>query len=126
MKNQEAKRILSIGVAILLLFHGVHNATYGVDAIIEILETQDIPFAKYLVYALFLSELIAPILLLCNRLVNIAGTLIVINISVTISIVHIDHLLEITKYGVWGVEVPILYLIIGATLALWENETTLN
>ncbi len=119
MKSQEAKRILSIGVAILLLFHCVHNATYSVDSIIEILQNQDIPFAEYLVYALFLSELIVPILLLCNQLVNIAGTLIVINIS-------IDHLLEITKYGAWGVEVPMLYLIIGATLALWKNETTLN
>ena len=126
MKSQEAKRVLSIGVAILLLFHGIHNANYGVDSIIEILKKQDIPFAEYLVYTLFLSELIAPILLLCNRLVNIAGTLIVINISITISLVHIDHLLEITQYGALGIEVPMLYLIIGATLALWENETTLN
>ena len=126
MKSQEAKRVLSIGVAILLLFHAVHNATYGIDSIVEIVENQDIPFAKYLVYTLFVSELIASILLVCNRLVNIAGTIIVINISIIISIIHIEHLLKTTEYGTFGMEIPILYLIIGATLALWENETTLN
>jgi putative oxidoreductase len=126
MKNHDAKRVLSIGVAILLLFHGVHNATYGVDSIVKILQNYNVPFAEYLVYALFLSELVAPILLLCNKFINISGTLIVINISITIFLVHIDHLLEITKQGAWSVEVPILYLIIGAILALWEKESTLN
>ena len=122
MRNQEAKRILSIGVAILLLFHGIHKILYGIDFIIEVLESYNIPLAEYLAYLIFLGEIIAPLFLLFNKFIKMAGLLIILNMSTIIVLIHIDNLLNITQKGAWSVEVPMFYLIAGFTFFAWEDE----
>ncbi|MCK5854275.1 MAG: hypothetical protein KAG56_03580 [Sulfurovaceae bacterium] len=126
MKNQEAKQVLTIGVGLMLLFHGIYKAMYGIDLFIVQLEGYRIPSAEYIAYTLLiLANIIAPLLLLHGRFINIAGMIIVTHILIVINIIHIDHLLELNDYGTWRLETPILYLIAGLTFVLWEEDDCL-
>ena len=126
MRNQEMKQILTAGVGLILLFHGVYKTIYGIDFFIILLQGYKLPFAQYIAYTLlFLANILAPLLLLHGRFINIAGVIIVINILINISIIHIDHLLELTNYGTWRFELPLLYLIVGLTFIFWEEDDCL-
>jgi len=126
IKNQDAKRILSIGVGILLLFHGIHKAIYGIDYITIILENYHIAFAKYIPYSIFLSEIIAPLFLIYGKYTNFSATIISIDMLIRIVIIHLDNLLELSEHGAWIIEVPMLYLIASITLILWNEESCLK
>ena len=126
MKNKEAKQILTVGVGLLLLFHGIYKAIYGVDLFIAMLQSYKIPSAEYIAYTLlFLANILAPLLLIHGRFINFAGVLIVINVFIAISIIHIDHLQELSDYGTWRFETPLLYLIAGLTFTFWEEDDCL-
>lgn len=126
MKNQEAKQILTVGVGLLLLFHGVYKAIYGLDFFIILLEGYKIPSAQYVAYTLlFLANIFAPLLLLHGRFINMAGVIILINVLIDINIIHIDHLLELSDYGTWRFELPLFYLIAGLTFTFWKEDDCL-
>jgi len=126
MKNHEVKQILTVGVGLILLFQGVYKSIYGIDSFIIMLQAYSIPSTEYVAYILlFLAHILAPLLLLHGKFINMAGVIILLNILVQISITHLDTLLELTNYGTWHFELPLLYLIIGLTFLFWEDDDCL-
>lgn len=111
-------RVLTIGLGVLILFHGVHKILNGVDFITPLLEAYSIPYAEYLAYGVYIGEVIAPLLLISGYYIRVAGGVIVLNMLVAIFLVHQNEIFTLTEHGSWSLEIPMLYLVIGLALLL--------
>lgn len=111
-------RVLTIGLGILMLFHGVDKILNGVDFITPLLEAYSIPYAEYLAYGIYIGEVIAPLLLISGYYIRVAGGVIVLNMLVAIFLVHQNEIFTLTEHGSWSLEIPMLYLVIGLALLL--------
>lgn len=111
-------RVLTIGLGVLMLFHGVHKILNGVDFITPLLEAYSIPYAEYLAYGVYIGEVIAPLLLISGYYIRVAGGVIVLNMLVAIFLVHQNEIFTLTEHGSWSLEIPMLYLVIGLALLL--------
>lgn len=111
-------RVLTIGLGILMLFHGVDKILNGVDFITPLLEAYSIPYAEYLAYGVYIGEVIAPLLLISGYYIRVAGGVIVLNMLVAIFLVHQNEIFTLTEHGSWSLEIPMLYLVIGLALLL--------
>jgi putative oxidoreductase len=109
-------RFLAVGLAVLLLFHGVDKIVNGVGDIQNMLEKLSIPYAKYLAHGVYIGEVIAPLLLIFNHYIRIALALIIVNMISAIFFTHRTTLFTVNNHGAWSIEVPLLYLIISITL----------
>jgi putative oxidoreductase len=113
-----AIRILSFSLGFLLLFHGVDKVLNGMGFIEEMLESANVPYAKYVSYGVFIGEIIAPLLLIANQYIKIAGGLIAFNMIVAIMLAHKDTIFTLSEHGGWSIELQLLYLISGLTIAI--------
>ncbi len=111
-------RVLTIGLGVLMLFHGVHKVLNGVDFIIPLLESYNVPYAEYVSYGVYVGEVFAPLLLISGYYIRVAGAIIVFNMLVALFLVHRDEIFTLTDYGSLSIETPLLYLIIGLALFL--------
>ena len=114
-------RVLTIGLGVLMLSHGVDKVVNGVDFIIPLLEAYNIPYAKYVSYWVYVGEVLAPLLLIFGYYIRIAGAIIVFDMLVTLFLVYHDEILILTEHASWSVETPLLYLIIGLALLLSKD-----
>lgn len=121
--DDKALRILSIGLGILLLFHGVDKVMNGTGVIEKLLQGVNVPYSQYVAYGVYIGEVIAPLLLIFGKYIRVSGALIAFNMAVAIFLVHQKDITTIEKYGAWSIEVPMLYLIAGLTLALWKKDS---
>ncbi|HHH20162.1 MAG TPA: DoxX family protein, partial [Campylobacterales bacterium] len=76
MENSNSIRLLSIGLGVLMLFHGINKVINGIDPIIGMLEGAGIPYANYIALGVFVVEIIAPLLLIAGQYVRTAGAII--------------------------------------------------
>jgi putative oxidoreductase len=112
--------MLSLGLGILMLFHGVDKLSNGVDHIVTMLNNVGIPYAKYVAYGVYIGEVVAPLLLIFGQYVRVSGSIIAFNMMVAIVLAHRNDIFTLGKHGAWSIEVPLLYLIIALSLALWR------
>jgi len=116
MKNQHFGLLLfRLSVGVLLIFHGIHKIFNGVDSIIDMLSDKGIP--GFLGYAVYIGEVIAPLLLIIGYRTRLAALLIVANFMVIIFVAHPGEISSFTGSGAWALEVQGLYLF--ASLALF-------
>jgi putative oxidoreductase len=120
--DYKALRVLSIGLGILLLFHGVDKVMNGTGVIEKLLSGVHVPYSQYVSYGVYVGEVVAPLLLIFGKYIRVSGAIIVFNMMVAIFLVHQKDITSIEKYGAWSIEVPMLYLIAGLTLALWKKD----
>ncbi len=120
--NSRALRFLSFGLGILLLFHGVDKIMHGTAFIEKVLLAHKIPYSQYVQYGVYIGEVLAPLFLILGKYVRVAGAVIAVNMLVAIFLVHQNALFTLGEHGAWGIEVPILYLIMAVSLLLWEKE----
>jgi len=120
METDRVIRMLSLGLGILMLFHGVDKLSNGVDHIVTMLNNVGIPYAKYVVYGVYIGEVVAPLLLIFGQYVRVSGSIIAFNMMVAIVLAHRNDIFTLGKHGAWSIEVPLLYLIIALSLALWR------
>jgi putative oxidoreductase len=116
--QKQAIRFLAIGLGILLLFHGVDKIIHGISGIESMLSNMNVPYAKYVAYGVYVSEIVAPLLLIFNHYVRIASLLVSLNMIVAIVLGHRETLLTLNNHGAWSIETPLLYLVIAMTLFL--------
>ncbi len=114
--SDKSVRILAFTVGFLLLFHGVDKILNGIDFIEEMLENFGVPYAKYVAYGVFIGEVIAPIMLIINRYVKIAGGIVALNMLVAIFLAHKESIFTLSEHGGWSIELQMLYLIGGLAL----------
>ncbi len=120
--NNKAIRILAFFLGFLLLFHGVDKVMNGIDFIEKMLTEANIPYAKYLMYGVFIGEVLAPLLLIIGKYVKIAGGIIAINMLAAIFLAHKDAIFKLSEHGGWSIELQVLYLVAGLVLFLSDGK----
>lgn len=121
MENSNSIRLLSVGLGVLLLFHGIDKIINGINHIVNMLVAVNIPYANYIALGVFVGELIAPLLLIAGQYVRAAGAIIAFNMLVAILLVHRGDIFSLGDHGAWSIELPMIYLIGGLTLAILDQ-----
>ena len=92
--------ILRTVLALLLLFHGWAKISGGVGWLVGVLERTGVP--GFFAYAVYLGEVLAPLLLLAGVFVVPAALLVMINMIVAVVLMHQSQLLTLNASGGWA------------------------
>jgi len=111
-----AKLILRITVAVLMLFHGVPKLLNGVTHIEGMMQGHGLP--GFFAYAVFLGEIVGPILLLLGFYAHVGALLIVVNMIVAILLVHTGDIFTVTERGSYRLEAQAFFLFTALALFL--------
>ena len=100
--------ILRLSIGGMMLFNGMAKLLQGVDSIKETFFNVGIP--EFIAYAVFMGELLAPVLMIIRYRTRLAGILIAITMLVAILTAHSEKIFTLNQYGGWAIEVLGLYL----------------
>lgn len=101
--------ILRTALALLLLFHGWGKISGGVGWLVGVLEKTGVP--GFFAYAVYLGEVLAPLLLLAGVFVVPAALLVMINMVVAVVLMHQPQLLSLNASGGWALELQAFFFI---------------
>lgn len=99
--------ILRTVLALLLLFHGWGKISGGVGWLVGAVEKAGMP--GFFAYAVYLGEVLAPLLLLAGLFVVPAALLVMINMAVAVVLMHQSQLLTLNASGGWALELQAFY-----------------
>lgn len=108
--------ILRWAVAGLILLHGITKLLHGLGAIEGRLAAAGLP--AFIAYGVLVGEVVAPLLVLVNRLVVPAALVMAFNMTVAVALVHTSQLLTLSNSGGWALELQALYLFGSLAIAL--------
>jgi putative oxidoreductase len=112
-----AKLVLRLTVGLLILLHGIGKIQSGPGFILDILEKAGLPGPFG--YAVYVGEVVAPILVIVGFWTRVAAVVIVINMIVAVLLVHTGELLQLSpEGGGWALELQGLYLAVSIAIAL--------
>ena len=109
-------------VAGLMLFHGVSKLLHGLDAIELRLAGFGLP--AFIAYGALLGEVVAPLLVLANRLVAPAALVMAFNMVVAVALTHTSQFLMLSKSGGWALELQAFYFFGSLVIALMAPRET--
>jgi putative oxidoreductase len=118
MRSSEdlGKLLLRVALGVLILFHGVHKLLYGPGAAVGAIMAAGLP--GWMGYAVFLGEVVAPILLLIGLWTRLAAVVVAINMLTAIALVHMGQLGSLGGGGGWALELQGMYLATALAIAL--------
>ena len=99
--------LLRLSLGGMMLFNGMAKLFRGVDSIKETFLEAGIP--EFIAYAVYLGELLAPVLMIIGYRTRLAGMLIAITMLVAILTAHSEKIFTLNPYGGWALEVLGLY-----------------
>ncbi len=103
MKNQNSGLfILRLSIGILLILHGFSKIFNGVESIVEMFHDKGIP--GFFAYAVYIGEVVAPLLLIVGYRTRLAALLIIANFLVVIFVAHPGLIMSFTDSGAWALE----------------------
>lgn len=112
MHHQEAvaKLILRLTVGILMLLHGADKIIN--PGTLEFIgqNLSDIGLSPLIAYAVYLGEVLAPLMIIFGYYARVGALLVVINMVFAILLIHSGQLLQLTSHGGWQLELQGLYL----------------
>lgn len=112
--------ILRTVLALLLLFHGWSKISGGVGWLVGALEKTGVP--GFFAYAVYLGEVLAPLLLLAGIFVVPAALLVMINMVVAVVLMHQSQLLMLNpSSGGWALELQAFYFFSALVVLLTAN-----
>jgi putative oxidoreductase len=114
--DDAGRLILRLGLATILLFHGVYKLGYGVDWIKPLLAQFHLP--TMLAYGTYIAEVVAPVLLIVGIQVRLAALAIVVDMCMAMLLVLRHRIFSVSEQpgGSWAVELQALLLF--SSLAL--------
>jgi len=123
--DDAGKLVLRLVLGILILFHGVSKLLHGIAPIQEMVVAYGVP--GFLANAVYLGEVLGPVLLIVGYYARIGAGLIVINMIVAILLMHTGDLLTVTDHGGWRLELQGMYLVTAlALVCLGPGRFSLN
>ena len=99
--------ILRITVGALMLLHGLAKLK-GISFIEEVLSSKGL--AAFLAYGVYITEIVAPILLIIGYRTRIAALILSFGALFAIFLVHAADVFTLNDHGGWGIELLGLYL----------------
>lgn len=112
--------LLRITLALLLLLHGWAKITHGITGIEKMVASLGLPW--WLAYAVYLGEVVAPLLLLIGVWVVPAALVIVGNMLMALVLVHTGHFLSLGPSGGWALELQAFFLVTALVVALGYSK----
>lgn len=113
--DDTGKLVLRLALGILILLHGVAKVTKGVDGIGGMLASHGLP--AFLAYAVYVGEILAPVLLIVGLFTRPAAVIVAINMLVAIWLVHRKDLGALNGQGGWALELQGMFLFAAISLA---------
>ena len=103
--------ILRLCVGGLLLFHGVAKIMHpgSLGFISGMLNANNLP--EILAYAVYIGEVLAPLMVIVGYQARVGGLLIVVNMAFAIFLAHSGDLFSLSEHGGWAIELQIFYLL---------------
>jgi putative oxidoreductase len=114
--------ILRWVVAGLMLMHGISKLLHGVDAIEGRLASVGLP--AFIAYGVLVGEVVAPLLVLANRMVVPAALVMAFNMVVAVALAHTAQFLTLSKSGGWALELQALYFFGSLAIAMLAPRKT--
>jgi putative oxidoreductase len=113
--DDTGKLVLRLALGILILLHGVAKVTKGVDGVGGMLASHGLP--AFLAYAVYVGEILAPVLLIVGLFTRPAAVIVAINMLVAIWLVHRKDLGALNGQGGWALELQGMFLFAAISLA---------
>jgi putative oxidoreductase len=113
--DDTGKLVLRLAVGGLLLFHGlakVRDNTFVEDAVMGV------GLPAWAAYGVFIGEIVAPLLLIIGLFTRTAAAIVMVDMAVALVLVHSGELTSLTRSGGLAIELPLLFLLGGASIAL--------
>lgn len=109
--------VLRLGLATILLFHGIYKVTHGVAWIGGPLGAVGLP--AYLAYGTYIAEIVAPLLLILGLWTRAAALVIAFDLFMAVFLVRRGDIGKIDPMGGgWAIELEALLFVAAVTLAL--------
>ncbi|MDR0217120.1 MAG: DoxX family protein [Comamonas sp.] len=112
--------LLRITLALLILFHGWAKIRHGIGGIEQMIEARGAP--GWLAYAVYLGEVVAPLLLLVGLWVVPAALVIAINMLVAFFLVHTKQVLMLQSSGGWALELQAFFFVTALVVAMGSSR----
>ncbi len=111
-----AKLLLRVALGVLMLLHGIGKLEGGIATVVGMVAKTGLPGA--LGYAVYLGEVVAPLLLLVGLFTRPAALVVAINMVVAVLLAHTAQLTALTPNGGWALELQAFYLTVALAIAL--------
>ena len=108
--------VLRVTLALLMLLHGWAKIRYGIGSIEAKIESLGAP--GFLAYAVYLGEVVAPLLLLVGLWVVAAAVVMAISMLFALFLAHTGHFLSVSNSGGWALELQAFYLVSALVVAM--------
>jgi putative oxidoreductase len=115
-RDDQGKLVLRVILAVLLLFHGVSKLMGGIGFITGMLQKAGLP--GVFGYAVYIGEVIAPLMILFGVYTRAAALVVVINMVVALLLVHTGQFFALNEQGGWALELQGMYLGAAIVVAL--------
>ncbi|WP_218240626.1 DoxX family protein [Comamonas fluminis] len=112
--------LLRTTLALLMLFHGWAKIRHGIGGIELMVEARGAP--GWLAYAVYLGEVVAPLLLLVGLWVVPAALVIAINMLVAFFLVHTKQVLMLQNSGGWSLELQAFFFVTAIVVAMGSSK----
>ena len=116
MREDLGKLILRLTVGVLMLLHGLAKISAGVGGIGRMLQGAGLP--AELAYAVYVGEVLAPVLVILGFYARIGALVMVVNMLFAIGLVHTKDVFLLTKTGGWAIELQAFFLLTALVVAL--------
>lgn len=115
-----AMALLRTTLAVLMLLHGWAKLRYGIGGIESMVQAAGAP--GWLAYAVYLGEVVAPLMLLVGLWVVPAALVVAINMVVAFALAHTGQVLQLHSSGGWALELQALFLVCALVVALGHPQ----
>lgn len=106
--------LVRLAIGIPMLFYGISKVVYGVDPILEMVESHNLP--GFFTYGVYIGEVLAPLMLVVGFYVRAAALLFSFNGLCALLIGQSTAVFKLNDYGGWAVEVLFMYIVVGLSL----------
>lgn len=106
--DHAGKLVLRLSVGGLLLLHGLHKLTHGVQGIMGMLAARGWP--EFFAYGAYVGEVVAPLLLIIGLFTRPAALIVVVHMLMAFYLAHTGQLLSIDRSGGWALELQGMFL----------------
>jgi putative oxidoreductase len=102
------KLILRLALGVVVLLHGIAKLKGGVGGISDMVAAHGLP--AVLGYAVYIGEVVAPVLVILGLYARVGGLLIALNMLVAMYLVHRPDLFTLGPQGGWAIELQVMIL----------------
>jgi len=108
--------LLRLALGGLVIFHGIAKIRSGIDPITGLVTATGMP--AFVAYAVYIGEVIAPVLVILGWYSRIGALLIAINMVFALSLAHRTELFHVATSGGYALELQAMYLLTAIAIAL--------